>query len=61
MQFGTEATMNTQELLVHDGSQRKATERLDTGIVNSLRVLVLAFEFEGKVVSQVTAFVVSSE
>lgn len=53
--------MNTQELLVHDGRERQCTERLHASFVHSLGVLVLALQLEGKVISQMTALVVSSE
>jgi hypothetical protein len=61
MQLGTQATMNTEKLLVHDGGKGKSTKRLHAGLVDILRVLVLAFELEGKVVCQVAAFVVATE
>lgn len=35
-------TMNAQELLVHDRSQRQRAEGLHTGIIHPLGVLVLA-------------------
>ena len=37
-----QATMDTQELLVHDGGQRKSAERLHAGIVDTFRVLAFA-------------------
>jgi hypothetical protein len=39
--------MNTQELLVHDGSQRQAVEGIQAEFVNFFRVFVLACEFRG--------------
>jgi hypothetical protein len=56
-----ETTVDAQELLVHDGGQRKSTERLHAGLINGLGVFVLAFELEGEVICQMPAFVVSSE
>jgi hypothetical protein len=53
--------MDTEELLVHDCSQRKAAEGLHTCFINLLGVLVFAFELEGKVVGQMSTFVVSAE
>ena len=52
--------MNTQELLVHDCRQRQAAEGLHAGLVDGLGVLVLALEFEGKVVGQMPTFVISA-
>lgn len=61
VEFRTETTMNTQELLVHDCSQGQAAERLHTCVIYGLRVLVLAFKLKREVVSQVATFVVTSE
>lgn len=61
MQLGTQTTMYAQELLVHDGRQWQGTERLHTCIVHFLGVFVLAFQLEGEVVCQMSAFVVSAE
>ncbi len=43
MQLGREATMDTEELFVHDGCERKRTERLHSSIVDTLRILALAY------------------
>jgi len=53
--------MDTQELLVHNRSQRQGTEGLHASLIYGFGVLVLALELEGEVVRQVTALVVSSE
>ena len=53
--------MYAEKLLVHDGSQRQGAKGLHTGFVNLLRVLVLAFEFEGEIVRQMPAFMISSQ
>lgn len=53
--------MDAKELLVHDGCEGKATEGLHACIVYPFRVLVFAFEFEGKVVRQVSTLVVPPE
>lgn len=53
--------MNAQELLVHDGSQGQAAEGLHACLIDSLRVLVLAFKLEGEVVGQVTTLVIASQ
>lgn len=52
--------MNAEELLIHDSSKRKGAKGLHACIVHSLRVLVFTFELEGKVVGQMTTFMVSS-
>ena len=57
----TESTVNAEELLVHDRSQRQGAERLHAGIIDSFRVFVLALQLECKVVCQVTAFVVTAK
>lgn len=61
VELRAQTAVDTQELLVHDCSQRQGAERLHAGLVHDLGVLVLALELEGEVVCQVTAFVVSSE
>ena len=43
MELWREATVNTEELLVHDGGEGKCTERLHAGIVDTLGVLALAY------------------
>ena len=60
MQLRAQPSVNAEELLVHDGGQWQRAEGFHTGFVDLLGVLVLAFELEGEVVGQVTAFVVSS-
>ena len=57
----TETTVYAKELLVHDGSQGQGAEGLHTRLVYLLGILVLAFEFEGEVVCQMPAFMVSSQ
>lgn len=42
LQLGRQATMNAKELLVHDGGKGEVAERLHTGVVDLLGVLVLA-------------------
>lgn len=61
MQFWAESTVDTQKLLVHDGCQRQAAEGLHAGLINGLRVLVLALKLEGEVVGQVAALVVAPQ
>ena len=61
MQFGTKASMNTQELLVHDRRQRQRAEGFDASLVNFLAVLVLAFELEGEIICKMSALVVASQ
>jgi hypothetical protein len=61
VQLGTQATMNAEELLVHDGGQWQAAERFHASLVDGLRVFVPALELEGEVVRQVATFVVSAE
>ena len=51
--------MYAQELLIHNRGQRQGTEGFDTSIVDPFRVLVLALELKGKVVSQVPALVIA--
>ena len=57
----TQSSMYTQELFVHDSSERKGAECIHTGFVDSLGVLVLAFELECKVVGQMTTFVIAAK
>ena len=61
MQLRTETAVYAEKLFVHDSSQWQSTERVHARIVYPLRILVLAFEFEGKVICQVTTFVVATE
>ncbi len=61
MKLRAEATVNAEELLVHNSSQRQAAEGLDAGVVNSLGVCVPTFQLEGEVVCQVAAFVIAPE
>lgn len=61
VELGRQTTMNAQELLVHDRRQRQVAKRIHASVIDGLRVLVLAFEFESEIVGQVTAFVVASK
>lgn len=61
MKFRAETTVYAQELLVHDSGQRQRTERVHTCIVDLFSVFVLAFQFEGEVICQMPAFVVSTK
>lgn len=61
VQLGTQTTVDTQELLVHNSSQGKAAEGLHAGFVHGLGILVLALQLEGEVVSQVATLVVASQ
>lgn len=60
MQLGTETTVNTQELLVHNSSEGKSTERLHASLVHGLGVFMLALQLEGEVISQMATFVVTA-
>jgi len=60
VQFGTETTVDTQKLLVHNSSKGKSAERLHAGLVHSFRVFVLALELEGEVVGQMATLVVTT-
>lgn len=53
--------MYTQELLVHHCRQRQCTKRIHASIINLLGVFVFAFQLEGEVIREMSAFVVSSE
>lgn len=53
--------MNAEELFVHDGRKGETAESLHTGVVDSFRVLVLAFKLEGEVVGKVAALMVAPE
>jgi len=61
MKFGAKATVNTEELLIHDRRQRQTTKRVDTSIVNPFAIFVLALQLESKVVRQVATFVVTAQ
>ena len=61
MQLRAQTAVDAEELLVHNSRQREAAERLNTGVIYGLRVLVLAFKLEREVVRQVATFMVSSE
>ena len=61
MQFRTQATVYTQELLIHNGGQGQRAERLHTCVADFFRVFVFAFEFEGEIVCQMPALMVSAE
>jgi hypothetical protein len=61
VELWAQSTVNAQELLVHDGSQRERAKRVHAGFVDSFGVLVLALELEGEVVGQMPALVVSAE
>ena len=52
--------MNAKELFIHDSRKRKRAEGFHTSFVDSLRVLMLAFELECEVVCQMPAFVVAA-
>jgi len=60
MQLGAEATMDTEELFVHDGSQGQGAERIHTRIIDPFRVFMLALKLEGEIVCEMATFVVSS-
>lgn len=61
VQLRAQSTVNAKELLVHNSCEGKSTERFHAGLIDSLRVFVLAFELECEVVGQVATFVVSSK
>ena len=60
VQLGTETTVDTQELLVHNSSEGKSAERLHARLVHSLRIFVLALELEGEVIGQMATLVVTT-
>jgi hypothetical protein len=60
MQLGAEATMDTEELFIHDGSQGQGAEGIHTRIIDLFRIFMLALKFEGEVVCQMATFVVAS-
>ena len=53
--------MYTQKLFVHDGGKWQCAKRLHTGFVYFLRIFMLAFKFEGKVICEMPAFVVAAQ
>ena len=53
--------MYAQELLIHDSSQWQCAEGLHTCFINVFGVFVLALKLKGKVVSQVSAFMITPE
>lgn len=53
--------MDTQELLVHDRRQRQGAKGFDAGFVDALAVFVLTLQFEGEVICQMPALVVTSQ
>lgn len=61
MEFRAETTVNAEELLVHHSRQRQRAEGLQTGLVDTFTILVLAFQLEGEIVCQMTAFVVTPQ
>lgn len=60
MQLGAETTVNTQELLVHNGSKGESAEGLHASLVNGLGVFVLALKLEGEVVGQMATLVITT-
>lgn len=60
VQLGTETTMDTQELLVHNSSKGKSAKRLHASLVHGLGVFVLALELEGEVISQMATLMVTT-
>ena len=56
-----QSSVNAEELLVHDGCQWQGTERLHTGLIHILRVLVLTLQLEGEVISQMATLVVTTQ
>ena len=61
VQLWTQTTMYTQKLLVHNRGQGQGAEGVHACVVDLFRVFVFTFEFEGEIVCQVTAFVISSQ
>jgi hypothetical protein len=61
VQLGGDTTVYAQELLVHDRCEGQRTERLDTGLILALGILVLALGLESEVVGQMAALVVATE
>ena len=61
VKLGAKSSVYAQELLVHDSSEGQRTEGVHAGFVDSLGVLVLAFELECEVVGQMATFVVTAQ
>lgn len=61
MQLGTETSVDTEELLVHDRRQRQGAKRFDACLVDALAVFVFALELESEVVRQMPTFVVTPQ
>lgn len=61
VELRAQSSVYTQELLVHDSGEGKRAESVHAGFVDSLGVLVLAFELEGEVVGQMATFVVTTK
>ena len=53
--------MDAKVLLVDDGGEGQTVEGLHAGLVEGLRVLHLALSFEGEVLGEVAALVVTAE
>ena len=53
--------MYAQELLVHNCGKGQGAKRFHTGFVDLLGILMFAFKFEGKIVRQVPALMISSQ
>jgi hypothetical protein len=53
--------MDTKELFVHDRRQWQRTERFHGCIVDTFCVFVFTFQLEGKIVCQVSAFMISPQ
>jgi hypothetical protein len=60
VQLGTETTVNTQELLVHNSSEGKSAERLHASLVHSLGVFMLALKLESEVIREMATLVVTT-
>lgn len=61
MQFGTQSSVDAEELLVHDRRQRQRTKRFDAGFVDGLAIFVLTFQLESEIIRQMSAFVIASK
>lgn len=61
MELRAKTTVDTQELLVHDGRQRQRTERFDARLVDPFAILVLALKLEGEVIRQVATLVITAQ
>ena len=61
MELRAQSSVYAQELFVHNSSKGKRTEGVHTGLIDSLRVLMLAFELEGEVIRQMATFMVTAE